>query len=99
MHLRRERKSIKSGTRTYLSVAHNVVERPEGKAPRAKPVVLMNLGNEDDLDSAMVGGIIGVLRKYMAERLAKEGAKSSPLAAATAVAEEIGPKASGLRKL
>jgi hypothetical protein len=99
MHLRRERKKLKSGTRTYLSVAHSVVERPEGKPPRPKPVVLMNLGNEADLDPGMVKGIIGVLHRYVEERLAKEGKAKTPLEAAEAVAEELGPKASGLQRL
>ena len=36
MYLRRERKMFKSGTRTYLSVAHNVVDKPAGKLARAK---------------------------------------------------------------
>jgi hypothetical protein len=100
MHLRRERKSLKTGTRTYLSVAHNVHEQPPGKPARAKPVVLMNLGNEADLDPGMVNGIIGLLQRYVAERMAKEGAGgATKLEAAQAVAKELGPKASGLCKL
>jgi hypothetical protein len=98
MYLRRERKTFKSGTRTYVSVAHNVVEKPAGKAARAKPVVLMNLGNEADLDPNMVSGIMGVLRKYLAERLAKGGGATT-LETAQAVAKELGPQAAGIRKL
>jgi hypothetical protein len=57
----------------------------------------MNLGAEEDLDPGMVDGMIGVLRRYLKERLAKE--KGTRLAAAQAVAKEVGPQAAGIRKL
>ena len=98
MFLRRERKPLKVGTRTYVSLAHSVTERPEGKAPRTKPIVLMNLGREDELDLPMVEDMIGVLRRYVDERLAAEKG-AAPIEVAKAVAKEVGPKASGLRKL
>lgn len=90
-HARQRDRSLSAPPGTY--VAHNVHDQSEGKPARAKPVFLMNLGNEADLDPAMVNGIVGVLQRYVSERMAKEGGGASKLEAAQAVAEELGPKA------
>jgi len=99
MFVRRERKEFKSGTRTYLSVAHNVRETTEDGKSRARPIVLMNLGREDEVDPTMVEGVVGALQRYLAKKRAESGGASTEGVLAQAVADEVGPKAAGIKKL
>lgn len=99
MYIRRERKQLKLGSRTYVSVAHNVREKREGQSSRVKPIVLMNLGDEEEADPAMVEGVIGALRRYLAKRRSEKAGTTTEAALAQAVADEVAPHAAGIRKL
>jgi len=50
MYLKRDRKTLSSGPVTYVSLAHNVWEGHGREEGQARPVVLMNLGLESELD-------------------------------------------------
>lgn len=99
MFVRRERKEFKSGTRTYLSVAHSVREKAEDGKSRTRPIVLMNLGREDEVDPAMVQGVVGALQRYLAKRRTELTGTSTEAALAQAVADEVAPQAAGIKKL
>jgi hypothetical protein len=99
VHVRRERKELKPGTRTYVSVVHNVTEKPEEGKPRAKPVTLLNLGREDELEPTMVEGVIGTLRRYLEKRRAAAAPEQPVAETAAGIAAEIAPRAAMLRKL
>lgn len=93
MYLRRDRQKKKGKEpATYLSIAHNVVEKT-AKGRRAKPVVLASLGNEEDLDAKMVSQLIRSLEKYAYERW---GTKPNA-AAVKQVARELRPQSASLR--
>jgi len=65
MHFRREtQKRRNGGSKTYLSIAHNVTERPKGGKARAKPIVFANLGDEDDLSPEMAGSMLKAFEPY-----------------------------------
>lgn len=99
MYIRRDTKQSKSkpkgngrvqkGT-TYLSIAHSVKEdSPKGR--RTKPVVLANLGPEDEISGEMASSIARAFERYAAKRLgqAPTKAKVEQLAAETRVTSPV----------
>lgn len=89
MYVRRDRQKRKSKTATYLSLAHNVTEdSPKGK--RTKPVVLANLGEEENLSLEVASAMVGSLDRYIQKRW---GQKPKPVQWGE-IAEEIKPVAS-----
>lgn len=95
MYIRRDRQKQKGKTpATYLSIAHSVVEdTPKGK--RTKPVVLANLGNEEDLNPKMVSQLIRSLEKYAHERWGT--GKPESAAAVHELARALKPQSHALR--
>lgn len=88
MYLRRDKKRLTDGAEvTYVSLAHNVVERPVGgkKKPRSKPVIFANLGREDALDDGVVRGMRDALDRYLQRRARERGESVSDAVAPDAV--------------
>jgi transposase len=94
MYIRRDRQKQKGKTpATYLSIAHSVVEESK-KGKRTKPVVLANLGNEEDLNPKMVSQLIRSLEKYAHQRW---GDKPGSAAVVHQLARELKPNSRALR--
>ena len=72
--------------KAYLSIAHNVREKT-AKGSRTKPVVLANLGPEDEISGELASSISKAFERYAAKRLGKAPtkAKVEKLAAETRV--------------
>lgn len=97
MFVRKNRRALKDGsTATYLSLAHNVRERmPSGKS-RPKPIILANLGREDDLDETTVKSMRNALDRYIRKRFGDEPKDADTMGRA---AEEVRSAAPHLRVL
>lgn len=73
MHIRRDTQKRRNGTSTtYLSIAHNVTERPKGGKPRTKPIVFANLGDEEDLSPEMAHSMLKAFERYFKKRFGEE---------------------------
>ena len=72
MFIRSDREKLADGTRrTYLSIAHNVLEEGPSGRKRAKPVVFARLGAEEDLDLNTVASMSAAFDRYLKKRLAR----------------------------
>ena len=73
MHIRRDTQKRRNGeAKTYLSIAHNVTERPKGGKPRTKPIVFAHLGDEEDLSPDMAGSMLKAFERYFKKRFGEE---------------------------
>jgi hypothetical protein len=72
MFIRSDRKKLADGTpRTYISIAHNVLEETPSGRKRAKPVIFATLGIEEELDLDVVASMSAAFERYLKKRLAR----------------------------
>jgi hypothetical protein len=65
---RQKPRQDKESGKSYLSIAHNVREETEGGS-RTKPIVLANLGPEDEISGELASSIAKAFERYAAKRL------------------------------
>lgn len=107
MYVRTDAHTLADGeVRRYLSLAHNVVEKPVTGRKRAKPLIFANLGREDELDKAIVDQMTSALERYRLKRFGpRDGdAPAVDVLAATLRAQQpalrlLASRSFGLRKL
>lgn len=92
MFVRSNRRRLKDGTTaTYLSIAHNVRERMPDGTSRPKPIILANLGREEDLDEATVTSMRNALDRYIQKRFGRAPKDASTMEQAAKEVRSVAP--------
>lgn len=96
MHFRRDRQTVNGRVLTYVSIVYDIFEDgPRGKSKRSKPIVLVNLGREEQLDSRQADRVLELVKAMVEKRLGPRPAR----AALEQIASELKSQEKRLRLL